>query len=244
MIYLQGTEDKTRPYHFDTACAMYGAIESGLDYRLITIEEVISGKFDRLILGNLFVGSTEFMTAVFARIGLTSVGLPLNSLRPTMITTLGRAFEIFENNQKPIFIKPVKIKQFGYAILDGTINSHLNSVDRESQVYIYPVFEKRLASEWRIYVRRHKMVDSRNYSGDYTISPNYDYVNDVIESLKDKFPSSYVFDVGIFEDGENIDIEFNDMWAIGNYGVPNDLYLSMLKERYFDIIKNKLNTYV
>jgi hypothetical protein len=88
------------------------------------------------------------------------------------------------------------------------------------------------------------MIDSRNYSGDYTVSPDYNYVNNVIESLKDKFPSSYVFDVGIFEDGENIDIEFNDMWAIGNYGVPNDLYLSMLKERYFDIIKNRINTYV
>ena len=28
------------------------------------------------------------------------------------------------------------------------------------------------------------------------------------------------------------------MWAIGNYGVSNDLYVRMLKDRYFDIIKN------
>ena len=34
-------------------------------------------------------------------------------------------------------------------------------------------------------------------------------------------------------------VEFNDMWAIGNYGISNDLYVRMLKERYFDIIKNK-----
>jgi len=28
------------------------------------------------------------------------------------------------------------------------------------------------------------------------------------------------------------------MWAIGNYGIPNDLYVRILKERYFDIMRN------
>jgi hypothetical protein len=31
-------------------------------------------------------------------------------------------------------------------------------------------------------------------------------------------------------------VEFNDMWAIGNYGVPNDLYVKALRDRYFEII--------
>lgn len=239
MIYLQSTENKKRPYHFDTASAMYGAIESGIKYKLVTIEEIQSGKFDKLIPIHPFVGSTEFMQEVFKRNGLENVRLPINALRPHTTKTLEEALQLFEQTQIPLFIKPVKIKEFGFAILDGTIHSHLNSVDKKSQVYVYSVFEKKLVSEWRIYVRRHKMVDARNYSGDYTISPNYEYVQEILKSLQNKMPSCYTFDVGIFEDGENVDIEFNDMWAIGNYGVPNDLYISMLKERYFDIMRNK-----
>ncbi len=238
MIYLQSTSDKTRPYHFDTASAMYGAIETGQDYKLVSIDEVKSGKFDQLIRTNLFVGSVEFMNEVFNRIGLTSVRLPLNSVRPAKLMTLGDAFELFKATGEPIFIKPVAPKQFGFAILDGTIHSHLKDVSLDTQIFVYEVFKKRLVSEWRIYVKGYKMVDSKNYSGDWTISPNYSFVNQIIENTSE-LPSCYVFDVGIFQDGENVDIEFNDMWAIGNYGVPNDLYLSMLKERYFDIIKNK-----
>jgi hypothetical protein len=45
--------------------------------------------------------------------------------------------------------------------------------------------------------------------------------------------------VGILEwQKEHVVIEYNDMWGIGNYGVPNDLYVRMLKERYFDIMRN------
>jgi hypothetical protein len=46
-------------------------------------------------------------------------------------------------------------------------------------------------------------------------------------------------DVGVTEQGRNVIIEFNDMYAIGNYGLPNDLYLRMLRERYFEIMRNK-----
>jgi len=28
------------------------------------------------------------------------------------------------------------------------------------------------------------------------------------------------------------------MWAIGNYGMENTLYYRMLKERYFEIVRN------
>jgi hypothetical protein len=37
---------------------------------------------------------------------------------------------------------------------------------------------------------------------------------------------------------KNVIIEFNDMYAIGNYGVPNDLYVRMLRTRYFEIIRS------
>lgn len=30
-------------------------------------------------------------------------------------------------------------------------------------------------------------------------------------------------------------VEFNDMWAIGNYGMANDLYFALLKDRWTEI---------
>jgi hypothetical protein len=63
-------------------------------------------------------------------------------------------------------------------------------------------------------------------------------VNSVIKDNLCTFPSSYTIDIGILEDKTNVVVEFNDMWAIGNYGVPNNIYLRMLRTRYFEIIKN------
>lgn len=60
MIYIQSNIKKTRPHHFDCSTAMFGAIETEMDYKLTTIEDVKSGKWDSLIRRNLFVGSVEF----------------------------------------------------------------------------------------------------------------------------------------------------------------------------------------
>lgn len=37
MIYIQSNNDGI-PFHFDSACALYGAIESCQDYKLVTLE--------------------------------------------------------------------------------------------------------------------------------------------------------------------------------------------------------------
>lgn len=100
----------------------------------------------------------------------------------------------------------------------------------------YKPFESPIVSEWRIYVLNDRIEDSRNYSGEFTISPNYEYVMTVINNNRGKFPCAYTIDIGILDNSETVVVEYNDMWAIGNYGVPNDIYLRMLKDRYFEII--------
>lgn len=76
----------------------------------------------------------------------------------------------------------------------------------------------------------------RNYSGDFTISPNYSYIESVIAMYKKTFPCCYTIDVGILGDAETVVIEFNDMWAIGNYGMSNSEYMTMLSKRYHEIL--------
>jgi hypothetical protein len=235
MIYIQSNKEITRPLIFDSSCALYGALESGLDYRLTTFEEVASGKFDALIRTNVFVGSVEFMREVFSRIGLTDVRVPKNSNRESQIMELGEAYQLALS--KKIFIKPVEIKLFTGLVLDGSVYSQLNFVPENSLVMVYDVFPHPIESEWRIYVLDGKIMDSRNYSGDFMVTPDYSYVLNDIRTNRDEFPCSYTIDVGILSNGESVIIEYNDMWAIGNYGVPNDIYVRMLKNRYFEIVR-------
>ena len=86
MIYIQSNKEKTLPHHFDCACALYGALDSAMDYRLTTFEEVAAGKFNALIKNNLFVGSVEFMREVFK-----NVGKCLDSLRNSFTPYLNPA---------------------------------------------------------------------------------------------------------------------------------------------------------
>ena len=52
MVYIQSNKEKTLPHHFDCACALYGAIDSGLEFRLASFEEVQEGKYDNLMRSN------------------------------------------------------------------------------------------------------------------------------------------------------------------------------------------------
>jgi len=250
MVYIQSKNNNTVAHHFDCSCALYGAEDSAMDYRLVSFEEVQSGKMDALIRHNLFVGSVEFMREVFSRVGLKDVRMPLNSDRKHEIITLGEAKEIAKSGKK-IFIKPFEIKLFTGFVLDQMQYSCLNDVPDDTKVMAYEPFRDRLLSEWRIYVHRGKIVDSRNYSGDFKLSPDNYYAH-LENKLKDfkgllwSLPIAYTVDIGILDALERrnefptvkyVIVEFNDMWAIGNYGMPNDLYLDLLRDRYFEIMK-------
>lgn len=235
MIYIQSNSERNLPHHFDVASAMYGAIDCGLDYRLTTFEEVQSGKFDNLIKTNLFIGSVEFMREVFNRVGLIDVRLPKNSNREEHIITLGEAHQRVTKGDT-IFIKPLEIKLFTGLVLDGCNYSCLENLPEDTKVIVGEVFDSPIESEWRAYIKNGVVEDIRNYSGDVMVFPDSWYISNVIKENID-FPINYTIDIGILENGDNVVIEFNDMWAIGNYGVPNDIYLRLLRERYFEIVK-------
>lgn len=238
MIYIQSNTDRTLPDHFDCACAMYGAIENCMDYRLTTFEEVSSGKFDLLIKNHMFVGSVEFMREIFARIGLCDVRLPLNSNRLSERITLGEAYDRVASGST-LFIKPIEIKLFTGLVLDGMVYDCLAGKPKSTVVLAYEVFPSEIETEWRIYVYRNEIYDARNYSGDFTMMPNFDYVKAIIDLNKNTFPATYTIDVAMLLNGDCVIVEYNDMWAIGNYGVQNRDYIKMLYDRYFDIIRNK-----
>lgn len=238
MIYIQSDSDRTRPHHFDCATAMYGAIDTGQDYRLTTYAEIASGRYDLSLERNLAVGSVEFMKLIFERLNLGDVRVPMNSNRTHWVGTLGEIKRSAQLGNKH-FIKPFDIKLFTGFVIDQMQYSSLNGIPDETPVMVYEPFKYPIESEWRCYILNNRVEYIANYSGDFLVNLNGTYLQKVISDNKSTFPSAYTIDIGVLANGENVVIEFNDMWAIGNYGVPNDLYVRMLKERYFEIIRNR-----
>lgn len=236
MVYIQSNLTKTLPHHFDCSCALFGATDNALDFKLVTYEELTLGKYDALLKNYLFVGSTEFMMEIFRRLGLENIGVPDNANRSFEILTLEQAWDRAAADQK-IFIKPFQIKLFTGFVLDKMQYGCLNGLSRETKVMAYKPFDHKIVSEWRLYIHNHKIVDSRNYTGDFMINPNYQYALTCLEYNKSRFPKAYTMDIGVLENDENVIIEYNDMWAIGNYGMPNDIYVRMLQDRYFEIVR-------
>lgn len=248
MIYIQSNPERTLPHHFDAACAMYGVMDSNLNYRLTSFEEVRSGKFDNLIRTHLFVGSVEFMREVFNRVGKSpSI---INSDRSYFIMRMDDVRKDIENG-KTWFVKPFQMKLISSGlVVDKYSISSLHELPNDLEVMVYPVLPK-ILSEWRVYILNNRIEDIRNYSGDFMVFPDIRFIQLRMKEYSNELPSSYVMDVGIcselieHSDGHvssNCIIEFNDMYAIGNYGVPNDLYLRMLRTRYFEIMRSEDST--
>lgn len=255
MIYVQSKVIRNNlglvhilPHHGDAASAFYGAIDLGIDFNFKTYEDLFdsygelkSPNNKNLLKQYCFVGSTEFMSAIFKSIG-KNPKLPMNSDRKHYDKTLR---EVREDIDKNIiwFVKPYQLKLFSGLIVDKFSISSLKEFSDELHVMCYEPLPP-ILSEWRIYIHHNKIVDAKNYSGDFTISPNYSWIETEVKSKYKNFPCAYVMDVGILNErigetvNKNVIIEFNDFWAIGNYGIPNDLYVRMLRDRYYEIIKN------
>jgi hypothetical protein len=236
MIYIQSNSEGTLPHHGDAASALYGAIDSGIEYRLITFERMMNFPSNSLFKQNLFVGSTEFMREVFKRVD-KNPKLPLNSDRPHITQILGEVRARVELGEE-LFIKPTQIKLFTGLVVNKMWINSVREFSDDTEVMVYNVI-KSITSEWRLYIHNHQIIDSKNYSGNFRDQPSYTFAEGVIKKYKNIMPCAYTMDIGksVEVQHHSFVVEFNDMWAIGNYGVPNDLYLRMLKDRYFEIIK-------
>lgn len=237
MIFIQSNEERTRPHHFDVSCVLYGSLDLGISYKLVSFDDIQNGKYDLVIPRSLFVGSVEFMTKVFNRVKLPFPYLPRNSDRQSEITTIGDVIKR-RNNGETMFIKPYQTKLFTGFVLDGMNYSILHSLHDNTMVRVYRPFHSPIQTEWRLYIHRDEIKDGHCYSGDFRVTPDWLYVQHIIEENKKlNFPISYTMDTGILEDQTPVTIEFNDMWGIGNYGMRNDWYVNLLRDRYNELMK-------
>lgn len=235
MVYIHSDSERKLPHNFDAACALYGALDQGQDIRLTSFEEVASGKLDLLISKHLFVGSTDFMMEVFKRRG-KSVPPLKNPFYTNSQTTLTEAIAMLSRVQS-LFIKPVHQKLFTGMVFSMETISQLNWLPGNTEVYIAEPYSHPIICEERCYVHKGMIVDIRNYAGDFAVHVDVKWVQSLLNDLSG-LPVAHTLDVAVLADGQQVVVELNDMWAIGNYGMENGLYFQLLKDRYFEIMEN------
>ena len=132
-------------------------------------------------------------------------------------------------------------------VFDKMTLSILDSYSDNTHVYVSLPFDDKIITEWRCYIHYNKIIDIKNYSGRFDILPDLKWAEIYLKEETDnvsyefnklnKFPIAFTMDLGVLENGKTVIIEYNDMWAIGNYGINNYDYYKLLRERYFEIVK-------
>lgn len=134
----------------------------------------------------------------------------------------------------PVFVKPVKGKQF-----DGRLITSLRDLvgmgDQLEDRKIWCSEPVEFISEWRCFVRYGKLIDSRNYKGDFKVQPNFDIVESCIKDYKSG-PAAYALDFGVTKDGKSLLVEVNDAFALGNYGLNHLNYAKMISARWSEMV--------
>lgn len=133
-----------------------------------------------------------------------------------------------EYKQKEYFIKDVnKIKGFTEIVnyndipLEPCLISELIDID----------------SEWRCFVYKNKLVGMQNYSGDFIIFPEIDFVKHMIKSYENS-PMAYTLDVGINKQDGTFLIEAHQFFSCGLYGFADyRVLLDMVVDTHNEILK-------
>jgi hypothetical protein len=139
----------------------------------------------------------------------------------------------------PIFIKPD-----GYAkeFVAGPVSNKENAllfykdVCEDCPIIISEIVN--IISEYRCYVMEGKLIGIKHYLGDVRKFPNVELIDEMIKFYKNQ-PIAFAIDLGITNEGNTILIEINDAWSLGNYGLENNLYASMLAKRWHQLMSIK-----
>ena len=252
------------PLNIDFYAAMKGA--DALNIRVIPVEysDIEAGKYAHQYHKHPFVLSTRGMVQVFTQTqepqyfgvrptldhrsvekALSIYGRDIfHRTNQAVAELINVARQSFIEEFKGCYMKPAPYRVFQSFEIRQESLSYLRTIvaDNEAGYYLIsdPIYDS-IVSEWRVYVRNKRIVDIRPYSdsGDRMVFPDKLFIRDVIEFLQeDRYPAicNYALDIGITSLGKNFLMEPSDFWAIAHYGMQEDTYVSMLIERYEQIM--------
>ena len=157
-------------------------------------------------------------------------------------STLGEERKKFNDNPIPVFVKPIKPKEFIGNVWSSILNL-IPLANKNDDVTCYVSNPINILSEFRVYVNDGEILGVKHYHGDWTKVPSKEFVNEVVKAYKNS-PISYGIDIGV-NNNEEFVVEVNDGCNLGNYGIDAIHYGEMIVSRWFDIMADgKITNYI
>lgn len=198
------------------------------------IEEVPTSRY------NIVVAFIEDTNKYLERLGMQpkmALNIPEELMkyagRQIRFMTMG---EFKKDSQIPVFVKPNRrSKEFVSGVLTKLDNKNflLNDVADDTPVLVSEVVD--FISEYRGYVIDGELKGLKHYNGDFRVFPDVKIIDNAIKDYTTQ-PAGYSIDFGVTSDGRTLLIECNDGWSLGNYGLNDVTYSTLLAKRWIQMM--------
>lgn len=144
--------------------------------------------------------------------------------------------EFKQDSQLPVFVKPARrSKEFQAGVLTKQESKETFFKDHpdDTPVLVSEVVD--FVSEYRGYVIDGVLKGIKHYMGDFRIFPDMGVVDRAIAEYTSQ-PAGYSIDFGITNDGRTLLVECNDGWSLGNYGLNDVTYSTLLAKRWLQLM--------
>jgi len=145
----------------------------------------------------------------------------------------------------PVFIKPVKHKEFTGFVWYNRLEDRRRIVTQPDDVEVWISDFVYFRAEFRSYILKNVILDVRIYKGDWSLAPNRRVVEDSVALMAQtkQAPWAYCLDWGVDESGRTLLVEMNDGYAMGHYGLNPALYARMLSARWYEMATEGLKVH-
>lgn len=237
-VYVQRTGNRFFSVNCFEAAVGFGQ----MGYKVIGFEN--PGEIDHST-SPIVVGGINTMRQVFSDLRIPQPGI--DAPHQHLPSYLGRkvvemSFSDVEDYSQiqgafPFFIKPLHDHKLftGYVVKSkhDLLQSKLRC-KQDTKLIVSECVE--FISEYRCFVLGGELVGSKNYTGDFRVSPDYSIIENAIRDYSAQ-PAAYSIDFGVTADGRTLLIEMNDGFVLSAYGLNKIVYCKMLEARWDEITK-------
>ena len=143
---------------------------------------------------------------------------------------------ISPDNFKPIFVKPLEEdKAFTGFVFKHKVDLFKFGKKLPDNFMFLTSEIVEFQSEFRSFIQEGKILDCKNYTGNFWLRPNPHIIQEAIDAYTNQ-PAAYTLDWGIDMNGNTMLIEINDAFGVAPYGLDPVKYARFLETRWNEII--------
>lgn len=242
-IHAYGNK-KLEPEHQDVINVLE---KRNIEYELFTDKKILRNQLSidntTFIAGNHFVFSYIFKKYnILSPSDCYPKSLRNYLKRNIREITIQELSNSYDEGIPSIFVKPKsKTKLFtGFTIESSLDFYRLAEFPKSTVLYCSPIVNWQ--AEYRVFVNHSKIVGIKRYSGDEKYELDMTIVKNAVQDLENSEEGTHAYgiDFGILSTGETALVEWNDGYALGSYGLDQEIYTDLLLERWSEIM-NKIS---